>query len=70
MVLQLTSMKIAWMNSRTKPFTALTPKQSDHKTDLKYLARPHTGGIEAVLCVQPALLFSNARYALSAPHSQ
>ena len=40
MVLQLTSMKIAWTNSRTKPFTAPTPGQTQHKVHLKYLGRP------------------------------
>ena len=39
MVLQLTSMKIAWSNSQTKPFTAPTPSQTQHKVHLKYLAR-------------------------------
>ena len=39
MVLQLTSMKIAWSNSRTKPFTAPTPAQTQHKVHQKYLAR-------------------------------
>ena len=39
MVLQLTSMKIAWRNSRTKPFTAPTPAQTQHKVHQKYLAR-------------------------------
>ena len=38
-VLQLTSMKIAWSNSRTKPFTAPTPSQTQHKVHQKYLAR-------------------------------
>ena len=40
MVLQLTSMKIALTNSRTKPFTAPTPGQTQHKVHLKYLGRP------------------------------
>ena len=40
MVLQLTSMKIAWTNSRTKPFTAPTPGQTQHKVHLKYLGCP------------------------------
>ena len=40
MVLQLTSMKIAWTNSRTKPFTAPTPGQTQHKVHLKCLGRP------------------------------
>ena len=40
MVLQLTSIKIAWTNSRTKPFTAPTPGQTQHKVHLKYLGRP------------------------------
>lgn len=40
MVLQLTSIKIAWSNSRTKPFTAPTPSQTQHKVHLKYLGRP------------------------------
>ena len=40
MVLQLTSMKIAWSNSHTKPFTAPTPNQTQHKVHQKYLARP------------------------------
>ena len=39
MVLKLTSMKITWSNSRTKPFTAPTPSQTQHKVHLKYLAR-------------------------------
>ena len=39
MVLKLTSMKIAWSNSRTKPFTAPTPSQTQHKVHLKYFAR-------------------------------
>lgn len=39
MVLQLTSMKIAWKNSRTKPFTAPTPNQTQHKVHQKYLAQ-------------------------------
>ena len=39
MMLQLTSMKIAWSNSRTKPFTAPTPSQTQHKVHQKYLAR-------------------------------
>ena len=39
MVLQLTSMKIAWSNSRTKPFTAPKPSQTQHKVHLKYLAQ-------------------------------
>ena len=38
-VLELTSMKIAWSNSRTKPFTAPTPSQTQHKVHQKYLAR-------------------------------
>ena len=40
MVLQLTSMKIAWSNSRTKAFTAPTPEQTQQKAHQKYLARP------------------------------
>ena len=40
MVLQLTSMKIASSNSHTKPFTAPTPNQTQHKVHQKYLARP------------------------------
>ena len=40
MVLQLTSIKIAWTNSRTKPFTAPTPGQTQHKVHLKYLGCP------------------------------
>lgn len=40
MVLQLTSTKIAWSNSRTKPFTAPVPSQSDHKVHAKYMRRP------------------------------
>lgn len=40
MVLQLTSMKIAWSNSHTKLFTAPTPNQTQHKVHQKYLARP------------------------------
>ena len=40
MVLQLTSMKIAWTNSRTKSVTAPTPDQSCLKSHLKYLSRP------------------------------
>ena len=39
MVLQLTSMKIAWSNSRTKPFTAPTPDQTQHMVHQKYLGR-------------------------------
>lgn len=39
MVLQLTSMKIAWKNSRTKPFTAPTPNHTQHKVHQKYLAQ-------------------------------
>ena len=38
MVLQLTSMKIARGNSRTKPFTTPTPAQTQHKVHQKYLA--------------------------------
>jgi len=40
MVLQLTSMKIAWSNSRTRPFTAPTPEHTQQKVHQKYLARP------------------------------
>ena len=40
MVLQLTSIKIAWSNSRTKPFTAPTPSQTQHKVHVKYLGWP------------------------------
>ena len=40
MVLQLTSIKIAWTNSRTKPFTAPTPGQTQDKVHLKYLGCP------------------------------
>ena len=39
MVLQLTSIKIAWSNSRTKPFTAPTPDQTQHMVHQKYLGR-------------------------------
>ena len=39
MVLQLTSVKIAWSNSRTKAVTAPTPDQPSSKAYLKYLSR-------------------------------
>ena len=44
MVLQLTSMKIAWTNSRTKAFTAPTPEQRDNKVHAKYLRRSPADG--------------------------
>ena len=39
MILQLTSMKIAWSNSRTKAVTAPIPKQASPKSHEKYLHR-------------------------------
>ena len=40
MILQLTSMKIAWSNSRTKAVTAPIPDQPSPKSHHKYLNRP------------------------------